>query len=33
MTGEEREQVTKKNSDDRLSQRIDYQEENLISEI
>ena len=33
MTFEEREQITKKNSDDLLSQLIDYQGENLISEI
>ncbi|NLD63030.1 MAG: hypothetical protein GX646_03980 [Bacteroidales bacterium] len=33
MTFEEREQITKKNSDELLSQLIDYQGENLISEI
>ena len=33
MTFKEREQITKKNSDDLLSQLIDYQGENLISEI
>ena len=33
MTFKEREQITKKNSDDLLSQLIDYQGENLMSEI
>ena len=33
MTFEEREQITKKNSDDLLSQLIYYQGEDLISEI
>ena len=33
MTFEERDQITKKNSDDLLSQLIYYQGEDLISEI
>jgi len=33
MTFKEREQITKKNSDDLLWQLIDYQGEDLISEI